>query len=51
MQIMIEQKQPASVGYFSYLDSRRQIMQNVHVKLNLEWPCQSIIQQDDSLHQ
>jgi len=39
MQIMIEQKQPTNVGYFSYLGSMFQIMQNVHVKLNLEWPC------------
>jgi len=51
MQIMRGQKQPANVGYFSYLGSRIQIMQNVHVKLNLEWPCQSSIQQDVSLHQ
>jgi len=51
MQIMIERKQPAIVGYFSCLGSMLQIMQNVHVILNLEWPCQSSIQQDDSLHQ
>jgi hypothetical protein len=51
MQIMIEQQQPANVGYFTYLVSVIQIMQNVHVKLNLEWPCQSSIQQDDSRHE
>jgi hypothetical protein len=51
MQIVVEQKQPAIVGYFSYLGSMLQIMQNAHVILNLEWPCQSSIQQDDPLHQ
>ena len=39
MQIMIERKQPAIVGYFSCLGSMLQIMQSVHVILNLEWPC------------
>jgi hypothetical protein len=49
MQIMIEQQQPAIVGYCSYLGGTIQIMQNVRVKLNLEWPCHSSIQQNITL--